>query len=234
MWRVVVPLVIALVGVTPEPTPTGGPTVAPTPTRELLYVQAGWVTGLVSGRLYEGTSPTRCADGSIVYMREGDLWRDGERITSTAEVEKNPSCVVGILYEVDGYIWRMSGTSRVRLFEGTDPALHADGRIAYVDRFQGIRGVYVRDGDTVVMPYRTYSTGSPSWGDVLYLSGAGTWGWWDGTMHWSGEYGIYPCRTPDGVYYVWDERWPNIMNEDQWDIYKDGERVIESARQPAW
>jgi hypothetical protein len=164
MWRVVVPLVIALIGVTPEPTPTGEPTVAPTLTRELLYVQAGWVTGLSSGRLYEGTSPTRCADGSIVYTREGDLWRDGERITSTAEEERNPSCVVDILYEVDGYIWRMSGTSRVRLWEGTDPALHPSGKIAYVDRFQGIRTVYIRDGEEIVIPYKTRDTGNPSWG----------------------------------------------------------------------
>ncbi len=157
MLRVVIPLVLVLL-------------TAPAP--ELLYVQDGWVTGLRSGKLYEGTSPTRCSDGSIVYEREGDLWRDGERLFASPEIEANPSCVVDMLYESEGYVWRYS--NRERLFEGTDPALSPDGRIAYVDRFQGIRGVYVRDGASVFMPYKTYSSGQPSWADgVLYIGAGG-------------------------------------------------------------
>lgn len=89
MLRVVIPLVLVLL-------------TAPAP--ELLYVQDGWVTGLRSGKLYEGTSPTRCSDGSIVYEREGDLWRDGERLFASPEIEANPSCVVDMLYESEGYV----------------------------------------------------------------------------------------------------------------------------------
>ena len=226
MWRVLVPLVVVFVlGPVPEPTPTVLPTAEP-PTRELLYVQAGWVTS-ASGRLYEGTSPTRCADGSIVYTREGDLWRDGKRLTSTAEVERNPSCVVDVVYEVDGYIWRLSGTSRVRLFEGEDPALHADGRIAYRARFQGVKAVYVWDGSHTL----TYMGigAHPNWGDVLYLHGDYTLGWWDGTIHWLDEPGHSPCWTPEGLYYVWGD-----LSVQRWDIYKDGVVVVEDAMSPAW
>lgn len=217
MWRVVIPLVLTLLSV---------------PERELLYEQDGWVMGMYSGRLYEGDSPTRCRDGAIVYVREGDLWRDGERLTATVEQERNPSCLVDILYDSGGYVWRYPGE---RLFEGSDPAEHEDGRIAYVDWFQAIRAVHVRDGDKVVIPYKTYASGSPSWGeDRLYFSGSTAWAWWDGMLHWSDYPGGTPCWTPEGVYYVWSDDWPQIMYHDQWDIYLDGKAVIPRATHPAW
>jgi len=128
---------------------------------------------------------------------------------------------VDLVYEREGYIWRYP---EERLFEGRDPALHEDGRIAYVDWFQGIRSVYVR-GDEVTLLQKAY-TRNPSWGDYLYVAGGTQIGWWDGEMHWTEWAGAQPCWTPDGVYYV--------AQEGTWNIYKDGELVIENAWQPAW
>jgi hypothetical protein len=133
---------------------------------------------------------------------------------------------VDLVYEREGYIWRYP---EERLFEGRDPALHEDGRIAYVDRFQGVWAVYIRQGDQVTLPFKpAYGSSTPLWaGDVLYFSGATGWGWWDGAAHWSDYSGSHPCWTPDGVYYV---VWEGGVSS----LYRDGELVIENAWQPAW
>lgn len=159
-----------------------------------------------------------------MYVHEGDLWRDGVRLTDTVEAENHPSCVVDLVYEREGWVWRYPGE---RLFEGRDPALHEDGRIAYTGPYQAVSGVYV-DGALLGKP--AYAVGFAAWGDRLYFSGSTAWGWWDGSVHWSERSGVTPCWTPDGVYYAWGEEYP----VKQWNIYKDGELVIENAWQPAW
>lgn len=219
MWRVLLPLVMALAGPAEK-----GP--------ELLYVRDGWVYGMESGRLWEGTSPTRCGDGSVVYVHEGDLWRDGVRIEATSENENSPSCVEDILYLSGGYIWRYRDGERTQLWRGTNPALSEDGRIAYRDWFQGVQAIYVRDGDEVTLTYMGEGS-DPAWGQDgrLYLHGDYTLGYWDGEVHWYDLYGAQPCPTPEGLYYICTE---NLYHPWPWHICKDGEVVVEDAWQPAW
>lgn len=211
MWRVVVPLVLTLM--------VSGQ-------RELLYTQDGWI--MSSGKLYEGSSPTRCSDGSIVYTHEGDLWRDGQRLASTPGEERNPSCIDDILYDMDGSIYRYPAE---KLFEGTNPVLHEDGRIAYSARFQGIYATHIRTGSTITIPYKTYSTTPSSWGgDTLYFSSSTSWAWYDTAVHWSDTPGTSPCWTPEGIYTVWTEDWPNGIRN----LYLDGTLVVENAIDPVW
>ena len=220
MWRVLLPLVMAMMGPVE-------------PAQELLYVRDGWVWGKESGQLWEGEWPTRCADGSVVYVHEGDLWRDGVRIEATAESEHSPSCVEDILYDADGYVWRYHEGEREMLWRGENPAVSPDGRIAYRDWFQGVQAVYVWDDGDVAMTYPGNGY-HPDWGEdgKLYVAGGANIGYWDGAMHWLDINGTNPCWTPDGLYYVSGDGYPYHVT--QWNIYLDGEVVVEDAWQPAW
>jgi hypothetical protein len=220
MWRVLLPVLLAVTVSGPVPVE-----------RELLYVRGGWIYGLESGALWEGTMPSRCADGSVVYVREGDLWRDGESLGATEQWEFYPSCVEDIVYSSGGHIWRFDGEEHERLWEGSMPALSPDGRIAYRGVFQGMAAIYVRDGDETVLTYPGRGD-YPVWYDGrLYMSGDPRIGYWDGTMHWLDIYFAFdPCPTPDGLYYVVTEP----VGTSHRNIYRDGELVVEGAYQPAW
>ncbi len=226
MWRVMLPLVLVLMGpVEPQP--------------DVLYVHHQYIYGLTSGKLWEGTSPTRCSDGSIVYVHEGDLWRDGVRIDVTVERESHPSCVEDVVYYADYYIWRLRDGEKERLFKGRDPSLAEDGRIAYRVSEGATDRIYVWDGAThTLIDY--VDADSPSWGkDGRLYFNTTEWqkwqiGYWDGAIHWLGINGFQPCWTPQGLYYVTDEPGDTIYDSPVACLYHDGKRIVRDASHPAW